>query len=73
MDSILMEQRREARLRRLARRGGYSLRKSRAGFSIDNLGDYMIVDDNLNAIVAGERFDMSLDDVEEWLGPVATD
>lgn len=72
MDSIVMERRREARLRRLARCGGYSLHKSRAGWSLDNLGDFMVVDDNLNSIVAGERFDMTLDDVEEWLKPLAT-
>ena len=73
MDSIRMEQRREARLRRLARREGYGLHKSRAGFSSDNLGDYMIVDNNRNAIVAGERFDVTLDDVEEWLRPLTTE
>jgi hypothetical protein len=73
MDSIRMEQRREARLRRLARRWGYSLHKSRAGFSADNLGDFMIVDDNLNGAVAGLSFDMSLDDVEEWLRPLTTE
>ena len=72
MDSIVMERRRAARLRRLARRGGYSLHKSRAGFSADNLGDFMVVDDSRNFIVAGERFDMTLDDVEEWLKPLTT-
>jgi hypothetical protein len=72
MDSIVMEQRREARLRRLARSGGYSLHKSRASISVDNLGDFMIVNDDMNAVVAGERFDLTLDDVEEWLRPLAT-
>ena len=67
MQSTLAERRREARLRRLARRGGYSLHKSRAGWSLDNFGEFMIVDDDINTIVAGERFDLSLDDVEEWL------
>jgi putative heme iron utilization protein len=32
----------------------------------------MIVDDNMNAVVAGERFDLTLDDVEEWLKPLTT-
>ena len=67
----VLERRREARLRRLARSGGYSLRKSRRGYSIDNLGGYMIVDDR-NFIVDGPRFDLSLDDVEEWLKPLTT-
>ena len=30
----------------------------------------MVVDDSRNFIVAGERFDMTLDDVEEWLKPL---
>jgi len=64
------EKAREARLRRLARRGGYALHRSRAGFSLDNFGDYMIVDDSMNVIVAGDRFDLTLDDAEEWLKPL---
>lgn len=70
MDSTLGERRREARLRRLARSGGYSLHKSRAGISVDNLGGFMIVEDNMNVVVAGGRFDLTLDDVEEWLKPL---
>lgn len=63
---------REARLRRLARSGGYSLHKSRAGFSADNLGEFMVVDTDMNAVVAGGRYDLTLDDVEEWLKPLTT-
>ena len=68
----VLEQPREARLRRLARRGGYSLHKSRAGYSIDNLGGYMIVDVYQNFIVDGERFNLTLDDVEVALKELAS-
>jgi hypothetical protein len=35
--------------------------------SVDNLGEYGLVDTARNAWVAGSTFDMSLDDIEEWL------
>ena len=65
------EARREARLRRLARRRGLSLHRSRRGGSLDNLGGFMVVDDQLNVVVVGSRYDMWLDDLEEWLSGVA--
>lgn len=59
---------REARLRRLARSYGYLLRKDRArSFSLDHFGGYMIVDHEINGIVAGRRYDLGLDDVEAFL------
>lgn len=57
----------DSRLRSLALRNGYCLRKSRARRGIDNHGQYRIVDPDLNNIVAGERFDMDPQDVENWL------
>jgi hypothetical protein len=57
----------EARVRRLARRQGYSVHKSRGSFSINNRGEFMLVDANRNAIELGERFDATLDDIERWL------
>ncbi len=33
----------------------------------DEVGGYRISDPYTNGIVAGERFDFDLDDVEEWL------
>jgi len=58
----------DSRLRRLAKKHGYALRRSRSpAYSIDNRGQYRIVDPFLNAIVAGEKFDMTPGDVEEWL------
>ena len=40
-------------------------RKLRArNLTLDNQGGYMILDPHTNTIVAGERYDLSLDDVE---------
>jgi hypothetical protein len=58
----------DSRLRRLARKKGYSLHRSRwRRDSIDNLGGYMIVDPMLNLCVAGERYDLAPSYVEDWL------
>lgn len=68
MSIQLSEAAREARLRRAARRQGYVLRRSRWHLgSIDNYGEFMIVDADRNWTVAGLRFDMTLDDVERFL------
>jgi hypothetical protein len=55
------------RARRAARRVGLAARKSRwrAG-SMDNLGDFMLVDPMTNWVVAGSRFDLSAEDVIEY-------
>ena len=58
----------DSRLRRLAKKHGYALRRSRSSYwSINNRGEYQIVDPFLNMIVAGEKFDMTPGNVEEWL------
>jgi hypothetical protein len=57
----------EQQLRRALRKEGYSLHKSRKAVSIDNLGGYMIVNSYRNVVVAGSRYELSLDDVAEWL------
>ena len=57
----------ESALRRKAKKLGYALQKSRARLNINNHGQYCIIDPFQNAIVAGERFDMSAADVEDWL------
>ena len=72
MDNDKAERAREARLRRLARREGFALRKMRGRQSLDNYGEFRIIDYS-NCVVAGVRFDMSLDDVEAWLKPDPTD
>ena len=58
----------DAHLRRLARRNGYMVRKSRWRLgSIDNFGGYMLVDPDTNGAVAGTRFDLTGDDVAAYL------
>lgn len=55
------------RLRRWAKRLGLEIRKSRVrSIHIDDHGKYMICTLD-NAVVAGQRFDCSLADVEEFL------
>ncbi len=39
--------------------------------SIDNLGGYQIVLESPNLVVAGMRFELDLDDVEEWIAGIA--
>lgn len=47
----------EAKARRLARRLGMYVTKSRQQISMDNLGDFMLVDASRNFVVGGSRFD----------------
>ena len=56
-----------ARLRKLAKRKGYIIHKSRRSISADNLGGYQIVEPNRNVVVAGSRYEYTPGDVEEWL------
>jgi hypothetical protein len=63
------EKNREQRLRRKAKQQGYSIVKSRIAASIDNHGEhsgYRIVNSD-NFVERGEQFDLSLDDVEDFL------
>lgn len=57
----------EGKARRAAKALGLVARKSRwrAG-TIDNLGGFMIVNPTLNAILAGEKFDLSAQEVIDW-------
>ena len=57
----------ENKLRRALAAHGYALRKSRGFTGPDNLGGYMIVDLHTNGTVAGTRYEMTLDDVAEFL------
>ncbi len=60
---------RENRLRRWAKPLGMALRKSRVRRPhLNDQGGYMIVDPYRNVVIAGERFDWGLDDVESYLG-----
>jgi hypothetical protein len=58
----------EARARRVAAREGYVLRKSRWRVgTVDNHGECVIIDPEMNAVVAGERYGMSAEEVLELL------
>jgi hypothetical protein len=61
----------DSRLRRLARQHGYVLHRSRRGIGADNFGGYMIVDPDINACLAGSRFDLEPADVEDWFAWLA--
>lgn len=66
MDQQLKNRENNAR-RKLTRRL-YLLRKSRAKHTnIDDYGGYRIVDATTNAVAAGERFDLSLEQVEDFI------
>ncbi len=57
----------DCRARRSARKADLVAKKSRwRRNSVDNLGGFMLVDPHLNAVVAGERFDMSAEDAIEY-------
>lgn len=58
----------DARLRRMASRLGYVLTKSRARHtSINNFGEYALLDRDTGVIIFGSKFNLSLNDVEELL------
>jgi hypothetical protein len=56
----------EHRARAKARRNGYTVTKSRAGISVDNHGQFMLVDDR-NHVVLGDRYDASIEEIDQYL------
>lgn len=67
IDTLVREdKRREARARRRLRKLGLFVRKDRVRiWDMDHHGGYMLVNDN-NVVVGGERFSLTLDDLETW-------
>jgi hypothetical protein len=65
----LAQKTQENRLRRAAARAGYRMTKSRRRLSLDNFGDYRLIDASTNFPVFGFRFDADLDDVDRFLHP----
>lgn len=58
----------EFKIRRQLKKQGLSLVKSRIrNKTFDNNGGYMIVDTKNNFVVSGQRFDLELNDVENYL------
>lgn len=57
----------DARARRAARRAGLVATRSRwRKFSIDNHGDFMLVDPSTRGCVFGERYDATAEEVLEF-------
>jgi hypothetical protein len=57
----------EARARRRTRRAGFVARKSRwRRGTVDNRGGFQVIEPYSNWIVAGERFDMTPEDLIAW-------
>ena len=57
----------ENKYRRMLKDQGYALRKSNKPISPDNLGGYMIVDIYSNCVAQGSRYELSLNDVRDFL------
>lgn len=59
----------EARARRLAHHLGFRIEKSRTRkhFHINDHGNYRIINNDRNEIMNGERYEMELAEVTEWL------
>jgi hypothetical protein len=57
----------ENKVRELASRKGYRVRKSRARISSDNRGDFMLINVDGNYVVMGGRFDATLAEIYDWL------
>lgn len=43
------------------------IKKSRRAYGINNWGGYQVINATLNAIVAGENFNLELEELEIWL------
>lgn len=54
-------------LRRKLNKYGYTIKKSKNAVSGDNFGEYMIVNSRTNCLVRGEHFDVSLNEIEDFL------
>ena len=58
----------ESRLRRHLRKHGVRIVKSRIrNPNIDNYGQYLLVDSYTNTVIDGVKYDMTLDDIEDYL------
>ena len=57
----------ESAVRRMARRRGYRMMKSRRGESVDNHGRFMLINPR-NYIVLGARFDATVTEIRDYLG-----
>ncbi|MFB6400943.1 hypothetical protein [Pseudomonas putida] len=57
----------EARARHLAEKNGYmAVKSTKRTLSVDNGGGFMLVEATTNRVEAGERFDMSAEQIIEF-------
>lgn len=64
----MSEKNKEQQLRRALYKMGYHLQKSLArNWSCDNQCGYRVTDAFNNAVVSGERYDLTLEDVEAFV------
>ena len=62
----------EAKLRRECKKRNIILKKSRIqNINTDDMGGYMMIDLYGNYVIAGSKYDMSLEDVANWLNDTA--
>jgi hypothetical protein len=61
------EKRLLARLKERAIRKGYRISKSSQPLNLNNKGQYRLIDWDHNTVILGERFDASLEAIEEFL------
>jgi hypothetical protein len=54
-------------VRSRAKRAGYAVKKSRGMLSINNRGEFMLINANRNWIVLGQRFDATLNEIVDFL------
>jgi len=64
---VLTKKTQETRVRRLAAKYGYRLRKARWAVGAHNAGAYMLGIIRSNRCVLGARYDVTLDEIERWL------
>lgn len=56
----------DARAHRVAQKHGYRIERSSKPYSSDNYGDFMLIEVATNRVEAGERFDMSAEQIIEF-------
>ena len=68
MEAVIMKHKsKENMIRRKFRNAGYVIKKSRRAYGINNWGGYQVIDATLNTIIAGENFNLELEELEIWL------
>lgn len=57
---------RENKVRKQLQKQGFKLQKRRMNEDLYNIGQYRILEIHTNAIVTGENYDLTIDDVEKF-------